>query len=109
VCFPPRRGVIVYLWSSPVLGFRGDNICKGAMPEVDQVSHTTWWRGLGLARARGWCGPLVAHLALSFLQLPSSGEIWISGYFPGIAGLQKYGVLTVLFLAESWLQQWILQ
>jgi hypothetical protein len=43
----------------------------------------------------------VAHLALSFWLLPSSDEIWISGYFPGIAGLQKYGVLTVLFPTES--------
>jgi hypothetical protein len=51
----------------------------------------------------------VAHLALSFWLLPSSGEIWIFGYFPGIAGLHKYGVLTVLFPAESWLRQWILQ
>jgi hypothetical protein len=32
-----------------------------------------------------------------------------SGYFPRIANLHKYGVLPVLFLAESWLRQWILQ
>jgi hypothetical protein len=44
---------------------------------------------------------LVAHLALSFWLLPSSNEILICGYFPGIAGLQKYGVLMVLFPAES--------
>jgi hypothetical protein len=36
-----------------ILDFRGDNIREGAMPEVDQGGHTTWWRGLGLARARG--------------------------------------------------------
>jgi hypothetical protein len=58
---------------------------------------------------QGVCGPHVAHLALSFWLLPSSGEIWIFGYFPGIAGLQIYGVLMVLFPAESWLWQWILQ
>jgi hypothetical protein len=51
----------------------------------------------------------VAQLALSFWLLPSSGKIWICGYFPRIAGLQKYCILTVLFLAESWLRKWILQ
>jgi hypothetical protein len=109
MCFLPRRGGGVYLWSPWVLGFWGDDIREGAMPDVGQGSHTTRWRSLGLARATRWCGPLVAHLALSFWLLPSSSEIWIFGYFPGIAGLQKYGVLTVLFPAESWLRQWILQ
>jgi hypothetical protein len=51
----------------------------------------------------------VAHLALSFWLLPSSNEIWFFGYFLGIAGLQKYGVLMVLFPAESWLRWWALQ
>jgi hypothetical protein len=46
--------------------------------------HTTGWRDLGLARATRWCGPLVAHLALSFWLLQSSDEIWISRYFPGL-------------------------
>jgi hypothetical protein len=54
-----------------------------------------------MAHARGWCRTLVAHLALSFWLLSSSGEIGISGYYPGIVGLQKYGVLTVLFPEES--------
>jgi hypothetical protein len=58
-----------------VLDFWEDDIREGAMPKVDQGGHTTWWRGLGLAHARGWCGPLVAHLALSFWVLPSFGEI----------------------------------
>jgi hypothetical protein len=64
ICDPP--------W---VLGFQGDDIRKGAMPEVGQGGHITRWRDLGLARATRWCGPLVAHLALSFWLLPSSGEI----------------------------------
>jgi hypothetical protein len=93
----------------PVLGFRGDNIREGEMPEVGQGSHTTRWRGLGLARATRWRGPLVAHLVLFFWLLSSAGEIWISGYFPGFAGLQKYCILIVLFPAESWLWLWILQ
>jgi hypothetical protein len=67
------------------------------LAEVGQGGHTTWWRGLGLARARGWCGPLVAHLGLSFWLPLSSGKIGTPGYFPGIAGLQKYCILTVLF------------
>jgi hypothetical protein len=46
ICDPP-----------PILGFRGDDIREGAMPEVDQDGHTTWRRGLGLARARGGVGP----------------------------------------------------
>jgi hypothetical protein len=46
----------------------------------------------------------VAHVALSFWLLPSTDEIWIYGYFPGIAGLHKYGFLTILFPAESWLR-----
>jgi hypothetical protein len=86
---------------SPVLGFQGDDIREGALAEVGQGSHTPWWRGLGLARAMGWCGPLMDHLALSFWLLLSSGEIGTSGCFPGIAGLQKYCILTVLFPAES--------
>jgi hypothetical protein len=45
-------------------------------------------------------GPLAAHLDLSFWVLPSSDKIGTSAYFPGINGLQKYGVLTVLFPAE---------
>jgi hypothetical protein len=94
---------------SLVLGFPRDDIREGALAEVGQGGHTTGWHGLGLARASWWCGPLATHLALSFWLLPSSDEIWISGYFPGISDLQKYGVLTVLFPAESWLRQQALQ
>jgi hypothetical protein len=36
------------------------------MAEVGLGGHTTGWRGLGLAHATWWCGPLVDHLALSF-------------------------------------------
>jgi hypothetical protein len=75
VCFPPRRGGGVYLRSPLVLGFWGDDIREGAMAEVGPGSHTTRRRGLGLACATRWGGSLVAHLALSFWLLPSSGEI----------------------------------
>jgi hypothetical protein len=64
--FHPAEAVESTCVPPSVLGFWGDDIREGAMPEVDQGSHTTWWCGLGLAHARGWCGPLVAHLALSF-------------------------------------------
>jgi hypothetical protein len=63
--------------------------------------HVAAWPGL--ARAWGWCGPLVAHLSLSFWLPLSSDKIGTSGYFSGITDLQKYGILTVLFPAEFWL------
>jgi hypothetical protein len=53
--------------------------------------------------------PPAAPLAFSFWLPLSSGNIWISGYFSRIVDLQKYGVLTVLFPAESWLRQQVLQ
>jgi hypothetical protein len=53
-----------------VLGFWRDDIREGAMPEVDQGGHTTTRRGLGLARAMGWCGPLVAHLDIREGAMP---------------------------------------
>jgi hypothetical protein len=87
------------------LWFWGDNISEGVLAEVGQGGHTTGWHGLGLARATKWCGPLVAHHTLFFWLLPSFDEIWISRYFSRIAGLQKYGALTVIFPAESWLRQ----
>jgi hypothetical protein len=31
-----------------------------------QGGHTTWWRGLGVARATTWCGSPLVHLWLSF-------------------------------------------
>jgi hypothetical protein len=99
--FRPAEAAESFYAPPPVLGFRGDGIREGTLAEVGQGGHTTWWRGLGLAHARGWCGPLVAHLALSFWLVPSSGQIGTSGYFLRIADLQKYGVLTVLFPAES--------
>jgi hypothetical protein len=104
----PQRWRSLFVFLPPVLGFRGDDIHEGALAEVGQGGHTTWWRGLGLARAMGWCGPLMAHLGLSFWLLPSSSKIGTSRYFSRIADLQKYGVLIVLFPAESWLRQWIL-
>jgi hypothetical protein len=102
VCFSaPQRRRSLFAIPLLALGFWGDDIREGAMAEVGQGGHTTRRRGLGLACATRWCGSLVAHLALSFWLLPSSGEIGTYGYFPGIAGLQKYCILTVLFLAES--------
>jgi hypothetical protein len=64
------------------LRFSGRWYTRGALTEVGQGSHTTRWRSVGLAHTTRWCGPLVAHLTLSFWLLPSSDEIWISGYFP---------------------------
>jgi hypothetical protein len=57
VCFPPRRGGSLFAIPLPVLGFWGDDIREGAMPEVDQGGHTTWRCTVGLARARGGVGP----------------------------------------------------
>jgi hypothetical protein len=58
-----------------VLGFQGDHIHEGVLAEVGQGGHTTGWHGLGLARTTRWCGPLAAHLTLSFWLLSSSDEI----------------------------------
>jgi hypothetical protein len=99
--FCPAEAAQSFCDPPPVLGFRGDDIRKGALAEVGQGGHTTWRRGLGLARATWWCGPLVAHLGLSFWLLPSSDKIGTSGYFPGIVDLQKYCILTVFFPPES--------
>jgi hypothetical protein len=93
----PQRRRSLFVILSLVLGFQGNDIREGAMAEVGQGSHTTWRRGLGLARARGWCGPLVAHLALSFWLLPSSDQIGTSGYFLIISNLRKYCILIVPF------------
>jgi hypothetical protein len=64
ICDPP-----------PSLRFSGRRYTRGGMAEVGQGGHTTRRCGLGLARATRWCGPLVAHFALSFWLLPSSSEI----------------------------------
>jgi hypothetical protein len=61
---PQRRWV--YLWSPSSLRFSTRWYTQEALVEVGQGGHTTGWRGLGLARATWWCGPLAAHLALSF-------------------------------------------
>jgi hypothetical protein len=66
VFFAPQRQRSLSVIPPPVLGFRGDDICEGAMAEVGQGGHTTRRRGLGLARATRWCVPLVAHFTLSF-------------------------------------------
>ena len=42
---------------------------------VGQGGHTMPRRGLGLARAWGWCGPPVAPLRLSFWLPGSSDDI----------------------------------
>jgi hypothetical protein len=67
--FSPVEAAESFCDPPPVLGFWGDNIREEAMAEVGQGGHTTWRCGLGLARTRGRCGPLVAHLALSFWLL----------------------------------------
>jgi hypothetical protein len=83
------------------------------MPGADGRSGLGWPHHRaarpGWARATWWCGPPTTPLAFSFWLPSSSGNIWISSYFSGIVDLQKYGVLTVLFLAESWLWQEVLQ
>jgi hypothetical protein len=81
VFFAPQRRRSLFAILPPVLHFREDDIHEGALAEVGQGGHTTWWRSQGLARTWGWCGPLVAHLSLSFLLLPSSGKIGILGVF----------------------------
>jgi hypothetical protein len=53
--------------------------------------------------------PPAAPLDSSSWLILSSNNIWISGYFSRIVDLQRYGVLTVLFPAESWLRQQVLQ
>jgi hypothetical protein len=62
----PRRRRSLSTILLPVLGFQEDDIREGALAKVGQGGHTTWWRGQGQAHAWGWCGPLVAHLLLSF-------------------------------------------
>jgi hypothetical protein len=99
--FRPAEAAESIYKPSHSLRFWGDDIHEGAMAEVGQGGHTTRRHGLGLARATRWCGPLVAHLALSFWLLPSSGQIGTSRYFLRLADLQKYGILTVLFPVES--------
>jgi hypothetical protein len=76
---------------------------------LGQGGLTTGQRGMGWARAPWWWAHPAAPLASSFWILSSSDIIWISRYFPRIVDLQKYGVLTVLFPAESWLRQQVLQ
>jgi hypothetical protein len=93
----------------PNLRFSGRWYTRGGADKGGLGRPHHWVARPGAGRATWWCGPLATHLALSFWLLPSSGEIWISGYFPEIADLQKYGVLTVCFPAESWLWQQALQ
>jgi hypothetical protein len=70
VFFVPRGGGVFPRSSLPVLGFWGDDIHEGALTEMDQCGHTTWRRGLGLARARGRCGPLVAYQRTTLFRFP---------------------------------------
>ena len=83
------------------LGFLGDEVREGAPAEVGLGNHTTWRRALGGGRATAWCGALVAHLRLPFWLPPVFDKIGTPGCFSSIVDLQKYGVLTVFFLAES--------
>jgi hypothetical protein len=45
VFFAPQRWRSISAIPLPVLGFREDDIREGALAEVGQGSHTTWWRG----------------------------------------------------------------
>jgi hypothetical protein len=76
----PQRWQSLSAILPPVLGFRGDDIREGAMPEVDQGDHTTWRRGLGLAHARDDVGPW-------WLTSPSP-----SGYFRLLAEYELLGI-----------------
>jgi hypothetical protein len=57
------------------------------------------WPGAGPRHLVVWAP--AAPLTLSFWLLSSSGKIGISGYFPGIADLEKYGVLMETTLVSS--------
>ena len=61
--------------SLPCLGLSGDDICEGTLSDAGQGLHTMPRRGLGLARAWGWCGPPVAPLRFSFWLPGSSDDI----------------------------------
>jgi hypothetical protein len=62
--FACRRAFSLYVFSAPQI-----------WQSRSMIRLLVLGLGLGLARPRGWCGTLVAHLALSFWLLPSSGEI----------------------------------
>jgi hypothetical protein len=64
---------------------------------------------VSISDAPWWWAHLDAPPASSFWLLLSSDIIWITGYSSGIIDLQKYDILMVLFPAESWLQQQVLQ
>ena len=60
-CLLPRNGGGIFLSSLPeAWGSREDEIREEAPAEVGQGGLTMPRRGLGLARAWGWCGPAVA-------------------------------------------------
>jgi hypothetical protein len=64
------------------LGFshRGEYIGGRAASEGGPGGPTTWWRGLGLARATPWCGWPLVPLRLSFGLRLASGKIGISAF-----------------------------
>jgi hypothetical protein len=58
VCvFHPAEAAESFYNPPPVLGFREDDIRKGALAEVGQGGHSTWWHGQGLAHPGGGVGP----------------------------------------------------
>jgi hypothetical protein len=59
------------------LGFsrRGEYIGGRAASGGGPGAHTMPWHGLGVARAMGWCGRLLAPLCLCFGLLHASGKI----------------------------------
>ena len=62
-----RLGCFCRIWRI-CLGLlrRGDYIGERAASEGSRGAHTTPWRGRRWARARAWCGSLVAPLRLPF-------------------------------------------
>jgi hypothetical protein len=53
----PQRRRNISLMAPPILGFQEDDICKRALAEVDQGSHTTWPRGQPWPTPRVYVGP----------------------------------------------------
>jgi hypothetical protein len=102
---PPTRRRNISSVVPPCLGFLGEHIRERASPEVGQGGHTPRPRGQGPGRAALGCdhpaGPLRPPSWLS----SSYGMLGAPVYSFRQEGLQKYGVLTVLFPAESRLRR----
>jgi hypothetical protein len=60
--FRPAEVVESFCDPPPVLGFREEDIREGALAEVGQGGHTTWWRGQGWPTLGGGVGPRMLTL-----------------------------------------------